>query len=170
MADRGELAEARQVAVHHGRRQRRQRTGAAGDEDAALARPRVEAGDAGDKIAAVRQIDIVGAGVDCGAGDAVILALERTGGMDQRIDAQFGQARRQAGRMGVERQRLPWRQAQLRRQCPGPGDIAPGHQQMDMLIAGQRMAYARAEKAVTAEYKEGVMGQDILRLMRVLAT
>lgn len=170
MADRCELAKAWQVAVDHGRGQGRQRAGAAGDEDAALARQVVEAGDAGDKIAAVRQVDIVGAGLDRGTGDAVILALERAGGMDQRIDAQCGQAPRQIRHSGIERQRLLLRQAQLRRQCRGTGHVAPGHQQMDSLVAGQRRANARAEKTVTAEYQYGVMGQDILQWMSFLAT
>ena len=70
--------------------------------------------------------------------------------MDQCVYFQCGQALRQVRGMPVERQRLLRRQAQLRRQCPGLASIAPCHQQMDILVGGQHLANARAEKTVTA--------------------
>ncbi|MGZ8302966.1 MAG: hypothetical protein ACXW2U_10325 [Telluria sp.] len=79
--------------------------------------------DAGDEIAAIGQVDVIGAGRDGGAGDVVILSLERPGGVDDGQNLQRGEALGARG-VGVDCQRLRGGQSELTCEMAGLIGIA----------------------------------------------
>jgi hypothetical protein len=141
--------------VHHRGGQGRHRACAAGDEQVRRLGVGIERADPADELAAVRQVDVVGAGRDAGAPDFVSLALKRTAGVDHRIgaagadpagearlgdvDAQCAEALARAAPIERTGQRL------CRRQVPATDD------RMDQRIARQALRQPGAEQAVTAD-------------------
>ena len=88
------------------------------------ARQRVERGKGGDEIARVRQVEIVRAGFDHGAGEAQIGALERPRGVDHQIGLERANVVR---RRGVAIQHRRFRGADLQRGAIGAFRRPPGH-------------------------------------------
>jgi len=97
-----------------------------------------------DETTPVRQIDVVRAGFCCGLCHAVILTLERSGGMNQQFHAELAQGLWQLRSGQVYRNTLGT-VAQFARQRSGALQAAPTHQQLYVRIAGQGAANTRTK-------------------------
>ncbi len=84
MANTGELRESCQEPIDHRRRKPGHRARAAEHHDFPLGRLHREPLDARDELPAVRQIQVIDAGLHAGLSDTIILSLERTAGMDHQ--------------------------------------------------------------------------------------
>ena len=120
--------ESRQVAINNGRGQRGHRARPADDRHTALPGGGIETFDAGDKLPPIGEVDVVTTRGDRGHRHGVLLGLERAGGVNQCIDAQFLQPRAQPGIVGIDHDRLVGGKAQPGDEGRGLGGIAARHE------------------------------------------
>jgi hypothetical protein len=151
--DRVDLRERRSQRIQHGGGQAGHGTRAGRRETVGPACRGVQRRrESGHEIAPVGQIDIVRAAGQRCLRDAIVLMLERPGGVDDEI----GRLRRQCVRKvcGIEIERdaaADGQTSQFRGECGGAGAVATGDDQFDIGPGRNAATDARAEIAVAAD-------------------
>ena len=151
--------------VHHSRRQRGYGAGAGDRHPVARCKRRLHCRcKIAHKAATIRQINIVRAGLCTRAGYRIVLALKRTGGVDQQLDLMLAQCLYKMQALAVHHRSADTRAVALiefGRQSRGAPTITSCHQQRHGVVSRQRAADARTKVSVPSQHHHSHAGIPI---------